>query len=80
VLDVYYLAAAPDPVLIASEGALWGAIRHQGRLLDTVIVSDDAGQFRVGRLLLDIPRSSKINHLDVRSSCKCASLAAGFVD
>jgi hypothetical protein len=38
----------PDPVLIASEGALWGAIRHQGLLADTVIVSDDAGQFRVG--------------------------------
>jgi hypothetical protein len=42
------LNVAPDPVLIASEGALWGAIRHQGRLPDTVIVSDDAGQFRVG--------------------------------
>jgi hypothetical protein len=38
----------PDPVLIASEAALWGAIRHQGLLQDTVIVSDDAGQFRVG--------------------------------
>src|SRR5712691_11267023 len=42
------LKVAPDPVLIASEGALWGAIRHQGLLQDTVIVSDDAGQFRVG--------------------------------
>jgi len=42
------LKATPDPVLIASEGALWGAIRHQGLLPDTVIVSDDAGQFRVG--------------------------------
>ncbi len=38
----------PDPVLIASEAALWGAIHHQGLLHDTVIVSDDAGQFRVG--------------------------------
>jgi hypothetical protein len=42
------LKVTPDPVLIASEAALWGAIRHQGLLLDTVIVSDDAGQFRVG--------------------------------
>jgi hypothetical protein len=42
------LKVTPDPVLIASEGALWGAIRHQGLLPDTVIVSDDAGQFRVG--------------------------------
>src|SRR5260370_3595986 len=39
---------APDPVLIAGEGALWGAIRHQGLLQDPVMVSDDAGQFRVG--------------------------------
>jgi hypothetical protein len=42
------LNVTPDPVLIASEGALWGAIRYQGLLPDTVIVSDDAGQFRVG--------------------------------
>jgi hypothetical protein len=42
------LKVAPDPVLIANEAALWGAIRHQGLLPDTVIVSDDAGQFRVG--------------------------------
>ena len=38
----------PDPVLIANEAALWGAIHHQGLLQDTVVVSDDAGQFRVG--------------------------------
>jgi hypothetical protein len=42
------LKVAPDPVLIASEAALWGAIHHQGLLRDAVIVSDDAGQFRVG--------------------------------
>ena len=42
------LKVAPDPVLIASEAALWGAIRHQGLLQDAVIVSDGAGQFRVG--------------------------------
>src|SRR5713101_2597602 len=47
-LGVTGLTVAPDPILIASEGALWGAIRHQGLLQDTVIVSDDAGQFRVG--------------------------------
>src|SRR5271157_5423244 len=38
----------PDPVLIASEAALWGAIHHHGLLQGTVIVSDDAGQFRIG--------------------------------
>ena len=34
---------------IATEGALWGAIKAHGLLADTVIVSDDAGQFDVGQ-------------------------------
>jgi len=37
-----------DSYRLASEAALWGAIRAQGRLEGTVIVSDEAGQFRVG--------------------------------
>ena len=37
-----------DPYRLAGEAALWGAIRAQGRLEGTVIVSDEAGQFRVG--------------------------------
>jgi hypothetical protein len=37
-----------DPFRLASEAAMWGAIRAQGLLEGTVIVSDDAGQFRVG--------------------------------
>src|SRR5579863_606643 len=41
-------AIKPDPVKIATEAALWGAICDQGLLRDTVIVSDGAGQFRVG--------------------------------
>jgi hypothetical protein len=40
--------AALDPVTIATEGALWGAIRHQGLLERAVVLSDDAGQFNVG--------------------------------
>ncbi len=47
-LGIDHLAVTPDPVQIASEGALWGAICDQGLLAGTVIVSDDAGQFRVG--------------------------------
>jgi hypothetical protein len=35
--------AAFDPVTIATEGALWGAIRHQGLLERAVVLSDDAG-------------------------------------
>jgi len=51
-LGLREMRIAPDPVMIASEAALWGAIRHQGLLQgplgDTIVVSDDAGQFRVG--------------------------------
>ncbi|NRP89054.1 hypothetical protein GFPCMMHI_04979 [Ensifer adhaerens] len=35
-------------VRLLAEAAIWGAIRHHGLLGKTVIVSDDAGQFRVG--------------------------------
>jgi hypothetical protein len=52
----------PDPVLIASEGALWGAIHHQGLLPDTVIVSDDAGQFRVGAHALCWVHAERLVH------------------
>jgi hypothetical protein len=38
----------PDPTLIATEGALWGAIADYGFLDEAVILSDDAGQFNVG--------------------------------
>ena len=55
-LGIDTLAVTPDPVQVASEGALWGAICHHGLLTTdatlgaagTVIVSDGAGQFRVG--------------------------------
>jgi len=36
-------------VRIATEGALWGAVREHGFLRHAVIISDDAGQFNVGR-------------------------------
>ena len=42
------LEITPDPVKVVTEAALWGAICDQGLLQDTVIVSDGAGQFRVG--------------------------------
>lgn len=38
----------PNPVKVATEGALWGAISEQELLGDTVILSEGAGQFRVG--------------------------------
>ncbi|TSD81768.1 hypothetical protein FFK22_042275, partial [Mycobacterium sp. KBS0706] len=48
-LGIAALKVTPDPVLIATEGALWGSVKAHGLLTDTVIVSDDAGQFDVGR-------------------------------
>ena len=48
-LGLTRLGVTPDPVRLATEGALWGSIRSRGLLDDTVIVSDDAGQFRLGR-------------------------------
>jgi len=47
-LGVTALKVNPDPVLIATEGALWGSVKAHGLLADTVIVSDDAGQFKIG--------------------------------
>jgi len=47
-LSVFDREAAPGPVALAAEGAMWGAIRHLGLLKETVVVSDGAGQFRVG--------------------------------
>jgi hypothetical protein len=48
-LGIAVLKVNPDPVLIATEGALWGSVKAHGFLPDTVIVSDDAGQFNVGQ-------------------------------
>jgi hypothetical protein len=47
-LGLTRLEVTPDPVKIATEGALWGSIRSHDLLDGTVIVSDDAGQFRIG--------------------------------
>src|SRR5271167_879605 len=48
-LGIAALEVNPGPVMVATEGALWGSVKAHGLLADTVIVSDDAGQFRVGR-------------------------------
>ena len=47
-IGVTALKVNPDPVQIATEGALWGSVRAHGFLANAVIVSDDAGQFNVG--------------------------------
>ncbi len=47
-LGIDRMKVFPDPVKIATEGALWGNICDAGRIAGTVILSDDAGQFNVG--------------------------------
>ena len=47
-LGISGLTVTPDPVQIATEGAVWGAIKAHGLLPGTVVLSDDAGQFAVG--------------------------------
>jgi hypothetical protein len=42
------LKVHPNPVNVATECALWGTVCEQGLLGDSVVVSDGAGQFRVG--------------------------------
>ena len=47
-LGIADLRVTPDPVRATSEAALWGAIEAEGLLGQAVIVSDEAGQFRLG--------------------------------
>ena len=61
-LGIDRLAITPDPVRIATEGALWGAIRRHGLLAGTVIASDDAGRFRVGEHALCWVHAERLVH------------------
>ncbi len=61
-LGIDTLAVTPDPVRVATEGALWGAVCHHGLLAETVIVSDGAGQFRVGTHALCWVHAERLVH------------------
>lgn len=61
-LGIAALTVTPNPACIATEGALWGAIKAHGLLPDTVIVSDDAGQFRVGSHALCWVHAERLVH------------------
>lgn len=54
--------AHPDRLRIATEGALWGSIVDHGLVEDTVILSDDAGQFNVGRHALCWVHAERLVH------------------
>jgi hypothetical protein len=55
-------ASRPDPVRVATEGALWGAIAEHGFLHEAVIASDDAGQFNVGTHALCWVHAERLVH------------------
>jgi hypothetical protein len=61
-LGISGLHVTPDPVQIATEGALWGSIHAHGFLHNTVVVSDDAGQFVVGRHALCWIHAERLVH------------------
>jgi hypothetical protein len=56
------LAVTPDPVRIATEGALWGSIRAHQFLCEAVVLSDDAGQFAIGRHALCWVHAERLVH------------------
>ena len=61
-LGITALTVTPDPVQIATEGALWGSIQSHEFLRDAVIVSDDAGQFAVGEHALCWVHAERLVH------------------
>jgi hypothetical protein len=61
-LGITGLEVAPDPVRIATEGAVWGSIKAHGLLPDTVILSDDAGQFALDRHALCWVHAERLVH------------------
>ena len=56
------LAVIQDPVQIATEGAQWGSVHAHGFLGDAVLLSDDAGQFAVGRHALCWVHAERLVH------------------
>ena len=61
-LAITTLDVHPDPVRVATEGALWGSLAAQGLLDGTVIVSDGAGQFDVGEHALCWVHAERLVH------------------
>lgn len=61
-LGITALTVTPNPVQIATEGALWGSIQAHDFLREGVIVSDDAGQFAVGQHALCWVHAERLVH------------------
>jgi Transposase IS66 family len=61
-LDITELKVTPDPVRVATEGAVWGSVQSHGFRRDMVILSDDAGQFAVGEHALCWIHAERLVH------------------
>lgn len=61
-LGVTNVRGHPDPVRVATEGALWGSVVEHNLLGDTVILSDDAGQFNVAHHALCWVHAERLIH------------------
>src|SRR4029077_12990778 len=56
------LNVTPEPIRVATEGALWGSVQAHEFLCDAVILSDDAGQFNIGRHALCWVHAERLVH------------------
>jgi hypothetical protein len=56
------LDVTPDPVRVATEGAVWGSVQAHKFLCESVVLSDDAGQFNVGRHALCWVHAERLVH------------------
>jgi hypothetical protein len=61
-LGIRGMEGSLGPARLATEGALWGAIQAHGLLPGTVIVSDDAGQFALGKHALCWIHAERLVH------------------
>ena len=56
------LKLTPEPVRVATEGAMWGSVQAHEFLCDAVILSDDAGQFNIGQHALCWVHAERLVH------------------
>jgi hypothetical protein len=61
-LGITGLTTTPEPVQIATEGAIWGSIHAHDFLRDAVVLSDDAGQFAIGQHALCWVHAERLVH------------------
>src|SRR6202030_2500030 len=61
-LGLTALDTTPDPVRVATEGAVWGSVQAHKFICESVVLSDDAGQFNVGRHALCWVHAERLVH------------------